>query len=205
MSAKKDDPRTPGDATQEPSLWRTEATERVLETPIFTVDKLKRTHPLRQTSAHFWSVSPPDWANILALTPQHELVLVQQYRHGTDRLTWEIPGGAVDPHEDALVGAQRELREETGYTATQWIQIGKIAVNPAFMSNHCTTWLALDATRTTTQDFDEHEELGVALIPVSAFFSKIDAGEIDHGIVVSAAYYLARYLNTHPLSIKDAT
>ena len=188
-------PDSPSDDTP-PALWHTEERERALTTPIFHVERVRRTHPMRQSTANFWCVSPPDWANILAITPDGQLVLVEQYRHGTNRLTWEIPGGALDPSEDPLLAAQRELREETGFESSQWIKLGEIAVNPAFMTNRCSTWLATNATRSAPQAFDEHEELRVALCPIDTFFERVDRGEIDHGIVVSAAYYLKSYLLT---------
>lgn len=179
--------------------WRTLQRTPSVQTPIFTVHAVEREHPVRQTRATFWQISPPDWANVLAITPQGELVLVWQYRHGTDALELEIPGGAVDPDEEPLRGAQRELQEETGFTSTAWQKLGEIAVNPAFMTNRCTTWLALDAVQSAAQSFDEHEEIHVEQMPVWAFFEAIDRGEITHGIVVSAAYFLERHLRAnHP-------
>ncbi len=177
-----------------PSAWTTSHSREALKTPIFSVHAHLREHPERGTSAEFWSLSPQDWVNILALTPEKKLVLVRQYRHGTDQLTLEIPGGALDEGEPVLEAARRELREETGYESEHWTELGRIAVNPAFMTNHCTTLLATNARLTSEQDFDEHEELSVELLDVEDFFTAIDAGEIDHGIVVSAAYYLKRYL-----------
>lgn len=179
----------------DPARWLTLERKKALETPIFSVHSHLRAHPRRETQATFWSLSPDDWVNILAITPDQQLVLVKQYRHGTDSLTLEIPGGAVDAGEDPMEAARRELREETGFSSNTWKVLGRIAVNPAFMTNYCTTLLALDATATHRQDFDEHEELRVHLIELDAFFDAIDTGTIDHGIVVSAAYFLRRHLD----------
>ncbi|MEC9442479.1 MAG: NUDIX hydrolase [Myxococcota bacterium] len=173
--------------------WETLSNVTLIEAPIFSVGKYARRHPDKNTEADFWWVSPPDWVNILAITPEDGIVLVRQYRHGTDEITLEIPGGAVDPGESMPEAAARELREETGYTCAYWEQIGQIDVNPAFMTNRCTTFLGVNATLTDDTDFDEHEELSVEIYPVEYFFDMIDKGEIDHGIVVSAAYFLQRW------------
>ena len=59
----------------------------------------------------------PDWGNIIALTPEHEVVLVEQYRPGSETVELEIPGGMMDPGEkNPVTTATRELQEETGFT-----------------------------------------------------------------------------------------
>src|SRR5574339_440912 len=94
--------------------------------PKFRIDKceLSNGNLLNATILEFNS-----WANIFALTPREEVVLIQQYRHGVQEVLWEIPGGVVDDGEDPLEGAQRELLEETGYTAAQFIQVGTMYPN----------------------------------------------------------------------------
>jgi len=76
------------------------------------------------------------WANVVAVTKNQEVVLIKQYRHGVQDVLWEIPGGVVEDGEEPLIGVKRELLEETGYTASEFIQVGKIgslgvAVTPA--------------------------------------------------------------------------
>ena len=65
------------------------------------------------------------WANILAITKRQEVVLINQYRHGVQEVLWEIPGGVVEDSEDPLEGVKRELLEETGYTSSEFIQVGR--------------------------------------------------------------------------------
>lgn len=121
---------------------------KILETsypfPWVRVDKceLANGNLLDATTFQFRS-----WANIVALTNDNQVVLVKQYRHGIGDVLLEFPGGVVETGEDPLLGAQRELVEETGYKATQFIEIGKIYPNPALQINTLYCYLALNAER----------------------------------------------------------
>jgi 8-oxo-dGTP pyrophosphatase MutT (NUDIX family) len=83
----------------------------------------------------FYRLSCPDFANVLALTENNEAVLVRQFRVGSETTTLEIPGGMIDPNEDPMVAAKRELEEETGYVSDHWQFLGSINPNPAIMNN----------------------------------------------------------------------
>jgi len=170
--------------------WMTLAQEALQRTPIFTLHRMRRKHPDDGRESDFFLVDSPNWVNVVAITPHDQIVLIRQYRHGTDSITLEVPGGCVDDSEEPEVAARRELEEETGYTAERFERIGMISANPAFMNNYCTTFIAHDAELTSTPKPDEHEEISVELHPVADFHRLIRDGEIHHGVVVCAAYHL---------------
>ena len=120
------------------------------------------------------------------------MVLVEQYRHGTDEMTIEIPGGAVDPGESPATAAARELEEETGYRASELIEIGRVDPNPAFLSNRCWTYLALGCRSDGTVNLDPSEEIEVSLAPIEDFARLIDDGTITHSLVIAAHDHLQR-------------
>ena len=112
--------------------------------------------------------------------------MVEQYRHGVDELTLEIPGGAANSGEEAVESAKRELLEETGYSSDEWHPLGSLQANPAFMTNECSTFIALNCKKVAEQTLDPMEDIDVHLIPFDKFEKKMREGEIKHSLVVAA-------------------
>ena len=122
-----------------------------------------------------------------------ELLLVRQYRHGTEAMSLEIPGGLVDPGEQPEAAAGRELREETGFEASSLQPIGVMTPNPAIFSNRCHTYLATGCRRVGDPDLDPGEDLEVVVVPAGDVDAMVRAGEIDHALVLAAlAFWRAR-------------
>jgi len=135
------------------------------------------------------------WANILALTKNNEAVLIRQYRHGVEKVLWEIPGGVVEDGEDPLEGVKRELLEETGYTAAEFIQVGALYPNPAFQTNTLYYFLALGAEKVTTQSLDDGEDIEVHLVPLDELLAMTKRGEFPHALQVAALFQVFAYLD----------
>ncbi len=136
-----------------------------------------------------------DWATVVALTPDQQVVMERQYRHGIQQVLLELPGGVIEP-EDAspLEAAKRELLEETGYTSDKFIQIGKVCPNPANQINSVYYFLALDAYKFAPQDLDEAEEIEVELKPLEELIQIAKQGELLQSMHVSALFFALAYL-----------
>ena len=137
-----------------------------------------------------------DWATILAITKEQQVVMVRQYRHGARKVILELPGGAADEDdENPLQAARRELLEETGYTSDHFIQIGCVSPNPANHTNLIYSFLALDAYQAGVQNLDETEEIEVELKPLEEVINMARTGELLQSMQVSTVFFALAFLD----------
>lgn len=144
----------------------------------------------------FYILDAPEWINVMPLTADEEIILVEQYRHGTQEPTLEIPGGMVDAGESSLEGAKRELLEETGYRSDTWKGLGKVSSNPSMLNNYTHMYIAQDCKFVGTQNPDEHERIEVHKMLLADFLEFAKNGTVHHAIVLAA---VARYLLKHEM------
>jgi ADP-ribose pyrophosphatase len=169
-----------------PSRWLKLNEKIVHPTRIFDLRSALFRHPVRGTEKDFFVVHSPDWVNVLALTTDHHLVLVNQFRFGVDTFSLEIPGGVIDLGEEPLDAGLRELREETGYVGTGARIIGSVHPNPAIMSNRCHFVLVEEVKRSAEIDWDPDEEIEVLTAPVDQVYEWAQTGKITHSLVLDA-------------------
>lgn len=177
------DPRGPGKGEVAP--WSVLEKEPVFRCPIFSLVAKTCRHPERRKEAKFYVLEANDWVNVVALTADAKMVLVNQYRYGTEETSWEIPGGVMDEGEDPVEAGLRELREETGYTAERALLLGSARPNPAIQNNHCHFVLATGARETDGTQWDEHEDLVHGLFEVDEVFRMALEGGITHALALN--------------------
>lgn len=159
---------------------------------VFKVERKTSQHLSSNRKGVFSIIHSLDWVNILAFTPSNQAVLIRQYRHGSGTVVTEIPGGMVDEGERPLNAAQRELREETGFTARTWVHLGTTQPNPAIQNNYCHMFLALDAEQTSPKALDDNEVIDTFTVPIEKLPSLVYEGEIRHALILACFNYFTQ-------------
>lgn len=182
----------------DPPIWETLEVGEALDRGVFRVQEIVRRSPRTGHAGTYQVLRIADWANVVAITPEDEVVLIAQYRHGLDEVTLEIPGGVLEPGEAPAVGVARELVEETGYTGDPPVLLGTVHPNPAIQDNACTTWLITGARQTAEPTPDEGEDITVLTVPRREISDLLRAGRITHSLVVAAFHWLDLHRATGP-------
>jgi len=163
--------------------------EYVLDTPIFKVRMDRALHPETGREGRYVALEMHDFVNMVAETTDGGVLMVRQWRHGVRSIELELPAGLVDPGEDALVAAKRELREETGYASDSWQSIGEVAPNPAYQANRCSTFWAQNCTKVGEPDLDPGEDIELVTVRADEIVTMVRNGTLRSAQMVAAVLW----------------
>lgn len=172
--------------------WKTLRRERVADCRVFSVERATARSPKDGAEHAFYRILSDDWVQIVAVTPAEEIVMIRQYRHGSDTVTLEIPGGLIDAGESPLDAAARELLEETGFRGARLRPLGSVNPNPGLFGNRLHAFVAEDAEQVAEIRNDATEQTFVELVPRVRVPELLCAGAVDHALVVATLW---RYLH----------
>ena len=134
---------------------------------------------------------------IVPVLPDGRLVMVRQYRYPVDRIMIEFPAGKLDPGEASLATAQRELREEAGYTATRWQPFGLVHSVVGY-STEAIEFFVAEGLTDVGAALDDGEFLEIGTMSVDEMLTALDRGEITDAKTVAALLLYVRRLLTPP-------
>lgn len=174
--------------------WRRLASQTLLDLRIMKVLEVTASSNRGVAPHPFYVFDTVDWINVLPITREGQVVFVKQYRHGSDEISLEIPGGMVDPGEAPEVAAARECLEESGFAASGLISLGALRPNPAIFNNYLHTFVAFDVERVGEIQNTATEETELVLFDLEALPQMMLEGVIDHALVVATIwrYFYAR-------------
>ncbi len=171
-----------------PARWEKGGSRVLADTRVLKLRSVHYRHPQRGTERDFVVIDAPEWVNVVALTPDRQLVLIRQFRFGIDEFSWEIPGGVMEPGEDAVAAGLRELAEETGFVGERARLLGSVHPNPAIQNNRCHLVLVEGAKRSQAMAWDPDEEIEVTTKPVAEVLEWARTGRITHSLVICGLF-----------------
>ena len=170
--------------------WKTISSKPLGDFRIFKLRADLKISPRTGKAHDLFILDAVNWVNVVAITPDQQLVMVEQYRHGSNTVELEIPGGLMDPHEtDPGATAVRDLREETGYEGGNGRLLGRVHSNPAILNNTTYTVLIENCRLKHGVEFDSGEDLITRLVPVTDIPKLVADEKISHSLVVVALYH----------------
>jgi ADP-ribose diphosphatase len=166
--------------------WKLLASSPPVDYDIFRIQRHRYRLEPGGGERDFIVLDASDWINVVAVTPDRQVVLIRQFRHGIRDVTWEVPGGLMEAGETPEEAALRELREETGYAGDAARLLGFMWPNPAMQNNRLFTYLVENAKQIGDPQPDPFERIIVEPRPLADISGMIGSGAIRHSLVIAS-------------------
>jgi ADP-ribose pyrophosphatase len=138
----------------------------------------------------YYVLEYPTWLNVVALTAQEDVVLVQLYRHGIRQTVLELPSGTVESSDASVLdAARRELLEETGYGGGEFVETACLSPNTANHVNSMHCFVATGVERVQQPVIDETERVETVLLPLRAVVELAKTNGLLQALHVSSLFF----------------
>jgi 8-oxo-dGTP pyrophosphatase MutT (NUDIX family) len=179
----------------EKPLWRRRSSRYIVDSPHLRIRADEVELPDGTVIADYYVRESHGFVVVLALTTGGQVVLVREYRYGSDALHLGLPAGTIDDGEDPLDCAARELAEETGYEAERIEAVAAYYAEPVRATTLVYLYVATGARRTREQKLDPTETIDVELASLADFRLMLRDGRIDSNAAIAAGYRALDHLN----------
>jgi ADP-ribose pyrophosphatase len=183
------EPTEPTDPVDSP--WRRHSRRLAYENPWIEVHHDEVTRPDGQPGVYGVVHFRGRAVGVVAIDDEDRVILVGQFRYTMGHYSWEIPEGGVPDGEDPMEGARRELREETGFEAATWREIGQLEISNSISDETGFIYLATGLTAGVAEP-DPTEDLRMRRVPFVEVMAMIDRGEIPDALSQLALERVAR-------------
>jgi len=174
-------------------IWTEQGRKQVFNSKVFTVWESYCSAPKslqdNRESQVFTVIDARDWVIVVPVIDNpdgKQFIMVWQWRHGSQSLSLEFPGGVMEQGENPDEAAIRELYEETGYKPQKIEKIGEFSPNPAIMSNKVHFFLAENLTGDGKQNLDEDEYVETTLININDVMQGMGKKPYIHALMGTA-------------------
>ena len=166
--------------------WKQTKSKATVNNPWIKIHKKNYELPNGKTLDDFYVVEERPGVNVVAITSDKKLLLVRQYRAAVNDIVYDFPAGFVeDDGKPLLEQAKRELLEETGYTSSEWYDLGKQYPAPHRLRKQDNSFLAVNVKKTHEQNLDETEFLKYELIDLEKLKKMIVDGDFTCGVCLT--------------------
>lgn len=169
--------------------WEQKSSDLVFEAGFMKLQKNKCINPRNGHEGDYYVFHFPDWVTIVPFSKEGNIVMIRQYRHGSQEYELELPGGAIEEGEEVLIAGLRELQEETGGTCSEYSLAGKVRPNSSMQDNWCYTMIAKDVSLGAERNLDPGEDIEVLEMTPEAVRQAIFSGEITNTMMISSLYF----------------
>lgn len=142
----------------------------------------------------FYVIERRDFSVIFGITPENNVVLVRQYKHGVGETMLELPAGFIEDGEPPLDAARREFTEETGFHSDEFIPLGELHIGPSNMNHKAYAYLARGAVNSGRQHLDDTEDIEALTMPASELQAAVSDGRISCMTSVAVISLALQYL-----------